>query len=61
MTKKHRVRRWFGRLKGSDFIQSDNDSVDVFVHYSAKDSGAYAGLHEPVSTRGSSRRRRRRK
>ncbi len=60
MTKKNRVRRWFSRLKGADFIHSEKDSVDVFVHYAVEDGDAYRGLHEARGSRRKSRSRRRR-
>lgn len=60
MAKKNKVRRWFKRLKGNEFIQSDRESVDVFVHYSVEDGNAYGGLYEEYDSKRSSRSRRRR-
>lgn len=60
MTKKNKARRWFKRLKGSGFIRSDRESVDVFVHYSVEDSNAYGGIYDEYDEKRSRNSRRRR-
>ena len=36
--------KWFNNAKGYGFILADNDSRDVFVHYSSIDMGGYRTL-----------------
>ena len=47
--------KWFNAEKGFGFISQDGDSTDVFVHYSAIDSGGYRSLDEGMD--GHARRR----
>lgn len=40
------VVKWFSRLKGYGFIQSEGNEQEVFVHYSAIDGEGYRNLYE---------------
>ena len=40
------VVRWFSRLKGYGFIQPDDGSAEVFVHYSSIQGNGYQNLYE---------------
>ncbi len=60
MAKRKRVKHWFARLKGSEFMDAESGSADVFVHYSTdNNSDKYQGLREPSNNRDGRRRNRR--
>lgn len=46
MVAKSGIVRWFSRLKGYGFIQPDDGSDEVFVHYSAVLGEGYHHLYE---------------
>lgn len=46
MTTKRGIVKWFNRLKGFGFIEPEQGSIDVFVHYSAIDGDGYRNLYE---------------
>lgn len=47
MTRKRGIVKWFNRLKGYGFIEpEENDSADVFVHYSAIDGEGYRNFYQ---------------
>lgn len=37
---------WFNNAKGFGFIKRDDEAADVFVHYTAIQSGGYKSLKE---------------
>ena len=38
--------KWFSRLKGYGFIQTEGSEQEVFVHYSAIEGEGYRNLYE---------------
>lgn len=38
--------KWFSRLKGYGFIQTEESDQEVFVHYSAIEGEGYRNLYE---------------
>jgi CspA family cold shock protein len=46
MSEKTGTVRWFSRLKGYGFIQPDDGTDEVFVHYSAIEGDGYRNLYE---------------
>jgi len=46
MFRKTGIVKWFSRLKGYGFINSDENGEEVFVHYSAIRGDGYRNLYE---------------
>lgn len=46
MARKKGTVKWFNRLKGYGFIESDSADKEVFVHYSAIEGEGYKNLYE---------------
>jgi len=40
--------KWFSDAKGYGFIQQEDDSPDIFVHYSEIDGGGFRSLQEGI-------------
>jgi len=38
--------KWFNAAKGFGFVNAENDSRDIFVHYSSIDMDGYKALKE---------------
>ena len=46
MAKKRGIVKWFSRLKGFGFIETEAGEGDVFVHYSAIEGEGYRNVNE---------------
>lgn len=49
MARKRGIVKWFSRLKGFGFIEPEDGTDDIFVHYSAIDGDGYSDLQEGTS------------
>ncbi len=46
MSKKRGIVKWFNRLKGFGFVEPEDGSADIFVHYSTIDGEGYRNLSD---------------
>ncbi len=49
MARKRGIVKWFNRLKGFGFIEPEDGTDDIFVHYTALDGEGYSDLQEGAS------------
>ena len=46
MSRQNGIVKWFNRLKGFGFIETETSETDIFVHYSAIHGEGYRNLYE---------------